>query len=60
VVRDTKHLYKSKEIVFFNWKVNAVIKAHRTDVQSFFGCGVDHDEKILDDNEASFGFRFLV
>jgi ATP-dependent DNA helicase RecQ len=46
VVRDTKHLYKSKEIVFtLIGRVNAVIKAHRTDVQSFFGCGVDHDEK---------------
>ena len=26
--------------------MNAVIKAHRTDVQSFFGCGVSHDEKF--------------
>ncbi|GIZ07468.1 ATP-dependent DNA helicase RecQ [Flavobacterium sp. UMI-01] len=46
VVRDTKHLYKSKEIVFtLIGRVNAVIKAHRTDVQPFFGCGADHDEK---------------
>ena len=46
VVRDTKHLYKSKEIVFtLIGRVNAVIKAHRTDSQSFFGCGSDHDEK---------------
>jgi ATP-dependent DNA helicase RecQ len=46
VVRDTKHIYKSKEIVFtLIGRVNAVIKAHRTDVQSFFGCGVAHDEK---------------
>ena len=46
VVRDTKHLYKSKEVVFtLIGRVNAVIKAHRTDVQSFFGCGVGHDEK---------------
>ena len=46
VVRDTKHLYKSKEIVFtLIGRVNAVIKAHRTDVQSFFGCGIAHDEK---------------
>lgn len=46
VVRDTKHLYKSKEIVFtLIGRVNAVIKAHRTDSQSFFGCGVSHDEK---------------
>ncbi|MNF33346.1 ATP-dependent DNA helicase RecQ [compost metagenome] len=46
VVRDTKHLYKSKEIVFtLIGRVNAVIKAHRTDTQSFFGCGAAHDEK---------------
>jgi ATP-dependent DNA helicase RecQ len=46
VVRDTKHIYKSKEIVFtLIGRVNAVIKAHRTDVQSFFGCGANHDEK---------------
>ena len=46
VVRDTKHLYKSKEIVFtLIGRVNAVIKAHRTDVQSFFGTGSDFDEK---------------
>ncbi|MBC7747345.1 MAG: ATP-dependent DNA helicase RecQ, partial [Methylotenera sp.] len=46
VVRDTKHLYKSKEVVFtLIGRVNAVIKAHRTDTQSFFGCGVGHDEK---------------
>jgi ATP-dependent DNA helicase RecQ len=46
VVRDTKHLYKSKEIVFtLIGRVNAVIKAHRTDSQSFFGCGIAHDEK---------------
>lgn len=46
VVRDTKHLYKSKEIVFtLIGRVNAVIKAHRTDSQSYFGCGATHDEK---------------
>ncbi|MBP4141540.1 DNA helicase RecQ [Flavobacterium sp. P4023] len=46
VVRDTKHLYKSKEVVFtLIGRVNAVIKAHRTDVQSFFGCGASYDEK---------------
>lgn len=46
VVRDTKHLYKSKEIVFtLIGRVNAVIKAHRTDTQSFFGCDADFDEK---------------
>ncbi|TRX20814.1 RecQ family ATP-dependent DNA helicase [Flavobacterium franklandianum] len=46
VVRDTKHIYKSKEVVFtLIGRVNAVIKAHRTDIQSFFGSGKDHDEK---------------
>ena len=46
VVRDTKHIYKSKEVVFtLIGRVNAVIKAHRTDVQSFFSSGSDHDEK---------------
>ena len=46
VVRDTKHIYKSKEVVFtLIGRVNAVIKAHRTDVLSFFSSGSDHDEK---------------
>jgi ATP-dependent DNA helicase RecQ len=46
VVRDTKHIYKSKEVVFtLIGRVNAIIKAHKTDVQPFFGSGVDHDEK---------------
>ncbi|MCD0471115.1 DNA helicase RecQ [Flavobacterium sp. JAS] len=46
IVRDTKHIYKSKEIVFtLIGRVNAVIKAHKTDIQSFFGSGADHDEK---------------
>ncbi|MCI4441925.1 MAG: RecQ family ATP-dependent DNA helicase [Lentimicrobium sp.] len=46
VVRDTKHIYKSKEVVFtLIGRVNAVIKAHRTDSQTFFGCGSDRDEK---------------
>jgi len=46
IVRDTKHLYKSKEVVFtLIGRVNAVIKAHRTDVQPFFGSGSGHDEK---------------
>lgn len=45
-VRDTKHLYKSKEIVYtLTGKVNAVIKAHRTDTQQFFGSGQEFDEK---------------
>jgi ATP-dependent DNA helicase RecQ len=46
IVRDTKHIYKSKEIVFtLIGRVNAVIKAHKTDMQSYFGSGSDHDEK---------------
>lgn len=46
IVRDTKHIYKSKEIVFtLIGRVNAVIKAHKTDIQSYFGSGSDHDEK---------------
>jgi len=46
IVRDTKHIYKSKEIVFtLIGRINAVIKAHKTDTQSFFGSGADHDEK---------------
>ncbi len=47
VVRDTKHIYKSKEVVFtLIGRVNAMIKAHRTDVQPFFGSGANHDEKF--------------
>jgi ATP-dependent DNA helicase RecQ len=46
VVRDTKHLYKSKEIVYtLVGKVNATIKAHRTDAQTFFGCGAGLEER---------------
>lgn len=46
VVRNTKHIYKSKEVVFtLIGRVNAIIKAHRTDVQPFFGSGINHDEK---------------
>ena len=48
VVRDTKQLYKSKDVVFtLIGRVNAVIKAHRTDSQVFFGCGADVDERYL-------------
>ena len=47
MVRDTKHLYKSKEIVFaLTGKVNAMIKAHKTDTQPFFGCGSDFEERF--------------
>ena len=46
VVKDTKQLYKSKEVIFtLIGKINAVIKAHRTDAQKYFGSGAGHDEK---------------
>ncbi|CAN1574851.1 RecQ Superfamily II DNA helicase [Flavobacteriaceae bacterium] len=46
IVRDTKHIYKSKEIVFtLIGRVNAMINAHKTDSQSFFGSGSNQDEK---------------
>jgi ATP-dependent DNA helicase RecQ len=46
VVRDTNQLYKPKEVIFtLTGKINAVIKAHRTDMQKFFGSGKDFDEK---------------
>ncbi len=46
IVRDTKQLYKTKEVIFtLIGRVNALIKAHRTDVQPFFGIGLPLDEK---------------
>lgn len=46
VVRDTKHLYKSKEIIFtLIGRINAVIKAHKTDTHDFFGAGADVEER---------------
>ncbi|MBL0012818.1 MAG: DNA helicase RecQ [Flavobacterium sp.] len=46
VVRDTKHLYKSKEIIYtLIGRVNAVINAHKTDAQPFFGSGKDFEER---------------
>ena len=46
VVRDTKYLYKSKEIVFtLIGRVNATIKAYRTDTQKFFGVGAAFEER---------------
>jgi len=46
VVRDTKHLYKSKEIIYtLIGRVNAVINAHKTDTQPFFGTGKDFEER---------------
>lgn len=46
VVRDTKYLYKSKEVVFsLIGRINATIKAYRTDTKAFFGCGKDFEER---------------
>lgn len=46
VVRDTKHLYKSKEIIYtLIGRVNAMIKAYRTDTQPFFGTGKNFEER---------------
>ena len=46
VIRDTKHIYKSKEIVYtLMGKMNAMIKAHRTDTQKLFGSGRNFDER---------------
>lgn len=46
VVRDTKQLFKSKEVVLaLVGKVNAIIKAQKIDAQSYFGSGSGFDEK---------------
>jgi len=46
VVRDTKQLFKSKEVVFaLVGKINAVIKAQRIDALPCFGSGNAFDEK---------------
>lgn len=46
VVKDTNQLYKSKEIIYtLIGKVNAVIKAHKTDAQKMFGKGAAFEEK---------------
>ena len=46
VVRDTKQLFKSKEVVLaLVGKVNAVIKAQKIDTQPYFGSGSSFDEK---------------
>lgn len=45
-VKDTRQLFKSKEIVFvLLGKINAVIKSHKADVLEVFGSGSDHDER---------------
>ena len=44
VIKDTNQQYKSKEVVnVLVGKVNALIKSHRTDSQSFFGIGKNHE-----------------
>lgn len=46
VVRDTKQLFKSKEVVLaLVGKVNAIIKAQKIDAQPYFGSGSSFDEK---------------
>ncbi|MQP24790.1 DNA helicase RecQ [Flavobacterium sp. LMO8] len=46
VVRDTKQLFKSKEVVLaLVGKVNAIIKAQKIDTQPYFGSGSSFDEK---------------
>ena len=46
VIRDTKHIYKSREVVYtLMGKINAMIKAHRTDTQKLFGSGRNFDER---------------
>lgn len=46
VVKDTNQLYKSKEIIYtLTGKINAVIKAHKTDAQKLFGQGAAFEEK---------------
>jgi ATP-dependent DNA helicase RecQ len=46
VVRDTKQLFKSKEVIFaLVGKINAVIKAQKIDTQPYFGTGSNFPEK---------------
>jgi len=46
VVRDTNEKYKSKELVnTLIGKMNALLKSHKTDERSFFGCGSKKDAK---------------
>jgi ATP-dependent DNA helicase RecQ len=47
VVVKTYQKYKAKELVnTLTGKVNALLKSHKTDEQSFFGCGKEHDGKF--------------
>lgn len=46
VVVKTYQKYKAKELVnTLTGKLNAQLKSHKTDEQSFFGCGKEHDGK---------------
>ncbi|MHC5353601.1 RecQ family ATP-dependent DNA helicase [Myroides sp. LJL115] len=46
VIQQTKQVYKTKQIVFtLVGKVNALIKANKTDTQDYFSIGKDKDEK---------------
>ena len=47
MIRDTKELFKSKEIVFaLLGKVNAIIKSQKVDANPLFGKGENHDERF--------------
>lgn len=47
VIKDTKEQFKAKEIIFaITGKVNAIIKAHKIDVQPLFGKGADFDDRF--------------
>jgi len=46
-IKDTKQVYKSKEIVLtLLGKINAIIKSYKTDTQSVFGRGKEFDDKF--------------
>lgn len=45
-VRDSKHIYKAKEIIFsLMGKVNAILRANRTDQEDYFGIGKEKEER---------------
>src|SRR5690606_13369069 len=45
-IKETKQIYKSKEIVLTLWgKINSVIKSYKTDAQPIFGKGKDFDDR---------------
>ncbi|KIX19767.1 ATP-dependent DNA helicase RecQ [Flavobacterium sp. 316] len=47
VIRDTKEQFKAKEIILaLNGKVNAIIKAHKIDLQPLFGKGKAFDDRF--------------